>query len=141
MVIQVGAVTVIDDSRNISGGAVSGTTGSFSGTMTLPSGGGSNYIKAGTGDGASFTTYNLKINSWWGIGFGDYQDLSTVKAYLNTREGSLGLSGSLGVGTASSGTDGEIRAANNITAYYSSDIRLKTNIKPIENSLFKHSKK
>ena len=44
---------------------------------------------------------------------------------------------SLGVGTAASGTAGEIRAANNITAYYSSDIRLKTNIKPIENSLFK----
>ena len=109
----------------------------FSGTITLPCNGGSAYIKAGTGDGASFTTYNLKINSHWGIGFGDYQDLSTVKAYLNTREGSLGLSGSLGVGTASSGTDGEIRAANNITAYYSSDIRLKTNIKPIENSLFK----
>ena len=136
MVIQVGAVTVIDDSRNISGGAVSGTTGSFSGTMTLPSGGGSNYIKAGTGDGASFTTYNLKINSWWGIGFGDYQDLSTVKAYLNTREGSLGLSGSLGVGTASSGTNGEIRATSNITAYFS-DRRLKYNIRIIDGALNK----
>jgi hypothetical protein len=42
---------------------------------------------------------------------------------------------SLGVGTAASGTTGEIRATNNITAYYSSDIRLKENIKNIENSL------
>jgi hypothetical protein len=110
---------------------------STNGTMTLPSGGGSNYIKAGTGDGASFTTYNLKINSHYGIGFGDYQDLATVKAYLDTRSGHLGLSGALGVGTAASGTNGEIRATNEVTAYYSSDINLKTNIVPIENALDK----
>jgi hypothetical protein len=105
--------------------------------MTLPCNVGAAYIKAGTGDGASFTTYNLKINSHWGIGFGDYQDLTTVKAYLNTREGSWGLSGSLGVGTASSGTNGEIRATNEVTAYYASDRNLKTNIVPIENALEK----
>lgn len=39
---------------------------------------------------------------------------------------------SVGVGTAGSGTAGEIRATNNITAYYSSDIRFKENIKTIE---------
>jgi hypothetical protein len=44
---------------------------------------------------------------------------------------------SLGVGTAPSGTTGEIRATNDITAYFSSDIRLKTNIKKIENALEK----
>ena len=44
---------------------------------------------------------------------------------------------SLGVGTAASGTSGEIRAVNDITAYYSSDKRLKTNIKPIQNPLSK----
>ena len=42
---------------------------------------------------------------------------------------------SLGVGTAGSGTAGEIRATNDITAYYSSDERLKENIRPIENAL------
>jgi len=42
---------------------------------------------------------------------------------------------SLGVGTAGSATAGEIRATNNITAYYSSDIRLKENIKKIKNPL------
>lgn len=42
---------------------------------------------------------------------------------------------SLGVGTAGSGTAGEIRATNNITAYYSSDIKFKENIAPIENAL------
>lgn len=39
--------------------------------------------------------------------------------------------GSLGVGTAASGTTGEIRATNNITAYYSSDIRFKENVHEI----------
>ena len=42
----------------------------------------------------------------------------------------------LGVGTPASATTGEIRATNNITAYYS-DRRLKENIIPIENALEK----
>ena len=44
--------------------------------------------------------------------------------------------GSLGIGTAASGTTGEIRATNNITAYYSDD-RLKTRLGTIENALDK----
>ena len=44
---------------------------------------------------------------------------------------------SIGIGTAASGTVGEIRASNNITAYYSSDIGLKENLNPIENSIEK----
>jgi hypothetical protein len=48
--------------------------------------------------------------------------------------------GSLGVGTAASGTTGEIRATNDITAYYSSDKRLKTNIQPIQDPLTKLQK-
>jgi len=52
----------------------------------------------------------------------------------------LGTSGdaqfnSLGVGTAGSGTAGEIRAIDNITAYYSSDISLKENVKDITNAV------
>ena len=35
---------------------------------------------------------------------------------------------SLGVGTAPSGTSGEIRATNDVTAFYSSDVALKENI-------------
>jgi hypothetical protein len=42
---------------------------------------------------------------------------------------------SLGIGTAASGTTGEIRATNNITAYYSSDRRFKENIQDIPNAL------
>ena len=43
---------------------------------------------------------------------------------------------SLGVGTGASGTAGEIRATNNITAYYS-DKRLKKDIEKISNALSK----
>jgi hypothetical protein len=43
---------------------------------------------------------------------------------------------SLGVGTPASGTAGEIRATNNITAFYS-DERLKENIKTIPSALSK----
>jgi hypothetical protein len=42
---------------------------------------------------------------------------------------------SLGVGTAGSTTAGEIRATNNVTAYYSSDRTLKENIKDVNNAL------
>ena len=43
--------------------------------------------------------------------------------------------GSFGVGTAASGTTGEIRATNNVTAYYSSDRKFKENIEDIPNAL------
>ena len=42
---------------------------------------------------------------------------------------------SFGVGTAASGTTGEIRATNDITAFYSSDVALKEDIINIPNSL------
>jgi len=42
---------------------------------------------------------------------------------------------SLGVGTAASGTTGEIRATNDVTAFYSSDVALKENIVNIPNAL------
>jgi hypothetical protein len=44
---------------------------------------------------------------------------------------------SLGVGTVASNTQGEIRATNNITAYFTSDIKLKENIITIDNALKK----
>jgi hypothetical protein len=46
---------------------------------------------------------------------------------------------SLGIGTAASGTTGEIRATNNITAYFS-DKRLKKDIRVIEDALEKINK-
>lgn len=47
---------------------------------------------------------------------------------------------SIGVGTAASTTAGEIRATNDITAFYSSDKRLKNNIINIESPLDKLNK-
>jgi hypothetical protein len=47
--------------------------------------------------------------------------------------------GRLGVGTAASGTTGEIRATNNVTAFYS-DARLKDIAGPIDNALEKLSR-
>ena len=56
----------------------------------------------------------------------------------STARASLGLTttddvqfDSFGVGTAASGTTGEIRATNDVTAFYSSDVALKENIKNI----------
>lgn len=45
--------------------------------------------------------------------------------------------GSFGVGTAASGTTGEIRATNNITAYYSSDAKFKENVRVIDDAVNK----
>ena len=42
---------------------------------------------------------------------------------------------SLGIGTAASGTTGEIRATNDVTAFYSSDVALKENITNIPDPL------
>ena len=47
---------------------------------------------------------------------------------------------SIGVNTAASGVAGEIQATGDITAYYSSDIRLKENVTPIPNALEKVNK-
>lgn len=54
----------------------------------------------------------------------------------NTSSNSIQI-GSLGVGTAASGTTGEIRATNEITAFFSSDISLKENVRSIDGALDK----
>lgn len=57
---------------------------------------------------------------------------STANA-LNTSNNYQG--NSLGIGTAASGTAGEIRATNNITGYYSSDKKFKENVRDIPDAL------
>jgi hypothetical protein len=63
--------------------------------------------------------------------------ITTASQTNITAVGSLGSTqiSSLGVGTAASGTGGEIRATNNVTAYYSSDAKFKENVKTIPNAL------
>jgi hypothetical protein len=82
-------------------------------TRTITASGG---LTVTNGDGVSG---NINIASG--------QDISTTS---NVRFNSLG------VGTAASGSTGEIRATNQITAYYS-DERLKENIEPIQSALNK----
>ena len=55
--------------------------------------------------------------------------LTTVGTLTNLRTTSLG------VGVAASGTAGEIRATDNITAYYTSDAQFKENIRPVPDAL------
>ena len=57
-----------------------------------------------------------------------------VSAISTTSTGQIQL-GSFGVGTAPSGTAGEIRATNNVTAYYTSDKKFKENIRAIPSAL------
>jgi hypothetical protein len=60
----------------------------------------------------------------------------TLSAPQNLHTGTNFQVNSLGVGTGASGTTGEIRATNNVVAYYSDD-RLKTRLGRIENALDK----
>ena len=88
---------------------------------------------------------NISNTGVYGISTGtDITQNNSITAAFNAANNALSSSGSItanvqfnsfGVGTAASNTTGEIRATNNITAYYSSDIRLKKNIVPIENAL------
>jgi hypothetical protein len=71
------------------------------------------------------TTNNTGSQAWYAI-------YSTLNLTSST---SFQL-GSLGIGTAASGTSGEIRATNNITAYYS-DMRLKDKLYNIPGALSK----
>ena len=60
---------------------------------------------------------------------------ATARASLALDTGNDVQFDSFGVGTAASGTTGEIRATNDVTAFYSSDVALKENITNIPNPL------
>jgi hypothetical protein len=91
------------------------TTGSYSDPSWITSLAGSKISGTITGSSANIT--NFIVN----------QNLSTASGVQFN---------SFGVGTAASGTPGEIRATNNITAYFSDD-RLKKRLGNIENALAK----
>ena len=60
---------------------------------------------------------------------------ATARASLALDTGNDVRFDSFGVGTDASGTTGEIRATNDVTAFYSSDVALKENIVNIPNAL------
>jgi len=90
-----------------------------------------------SGANAAFLTFNRAGNyaSYFGI---DIDNQFAVGGWsAGAALGNMKV-GSFGVGTAASGTAGEIRALGNITAYYGlSDKRLKENITPLKNVLKK----
>jgi hypothetical protein len=90
-------------------------------------------VPSATGSGASGTwAINVSGNAATATSATTATTATTANA-LNTSNNYQ--VNSLGVGTAGSGTAGEIRATNNVTAFYSSDARLKENVRPIENAL------
>jgi len=72
---------------------------------------------------------NLSLNS------NDIDGTGNIDITGNITMSGDGRADSLGVGTAASGTTGEIRATNDVTAFYSSDVALKENIINIPNPL------
>ena len=133
--------TTILDSTN-GGSAVNWSAGSRDIFCTMPAGkvvfedSSNNVAVAGLVDGRDLATDGTKLD---GIqANADVTDATTVAAagaLMATSSSSVEL-GSLGIGTAASGTTGEIRATNNVTAYYS-DERLKDFHGQIEDALSK----
>ncbi len=76
----------------LAGGTMSGNiafgTGSAAATWT---GVGTSYIANGPGDGASYATYNLRIQSHWGIGFPAYDNVNRI--VFDTRSGHISATG------------------------------------------------
>jgi hypothetical protein len=125
-----------------SGGAVYATSSSALTTGTLP-------VTAGGTGLTSVTNGQLLIGNAGGTFTAATLTGTTNRISVTVGSGSITLSGpqdlatssnpqfgSLGIGTAASGTAGEIRATNQITSYYS-DERLKENIQEISGALEK----
>jgi Chaperone of endosialidase len=124
------------------------TSGAY--TVTIASGGGGNSVTVAQGyntslysDGTNIrytndglfqggTFANITVT---GTSTLNTANITTANITNQTVSGSSQIA-SLGVGTTASGTTGEIRATNNVTAYYS-DERLKTRLGGIDDALNK----
>ena len=119
-----------------SGTGISTTTGA--GTLTVNNTGVTSNV-AGTGISVSGATGAVTITNsgvtsavaGTGISVSGATGAVTVSIGQAVATSSNVQFNSLGVGTAGSATAGEIRATNNVTAYYASDIKFKENIQPI----------
>ena len=138
-----GAVTITNSgvTSNVAGTgiSVSGSTGAVtitnSGVTSLAAGSGIS-VSGSTG---GVTVTNSGVTALAGTANQISVSASTGSVTLSTPQ-SIGTAssvqfGSFGVGTAASGTTGEIRATNNVTAYYSSDIKFKENILDVPDPL------
>jgi hypothetical protein len=115
------------------------TSGSFTGQATLTGTSTAPTVNANTSNTQIATTAYVKAVLNSGNTFNIFA--STTNPFSITMNQNVNTANSvqfnsLGIGTAASGTTGEIRATNNITAYYSDD-RLKKRLGNIENALAK----
>jgi hypothetical protein len=111
---------------SLSGSKLSGTVVATNGVVTSGSYSDPSWLTISKTKVGLSAVENTALSTWAGS-----SNITTV--------GSLGSTqiSSLGIGTAASGTTGEIRATNNITGYYTSDRTLKENIRNIDNALNK----
>ena len=79
----------------------------------------------------------VNIANWANITVGNATNATNATSAESLNTNNNYQVNSLGVGAAASGVAGDLRAGGDITAYYSSDSRLKTNIQPIPNALEK----
>ena len=126
-------------SANLYGGVVSGSSQILGGSGIVSGSSQITYanissIPGGIVSGSS-QTINYLNSAAPGVVSGSIQVLGSSTIHSGS-SGNYQFN-SIGVGTAGSTVAGEIRAIADITAYYSSDIRLKENIQPIENALEK----
>jgi hypothetical protein len=141
-----GSYTGITGVGTLSAGVWQGTSISTTYTdakvtsATAVAGTGINVSSITTTGAATHTITNTGVTALTGTANQVSVSASTGSITLTTPQaigtGSSVQFGSFGVGTAASGTTGEIRATNNITAFYS-DERLKTKTGDIENALDK----
>ena len=140
MAIKVGGTTVIDDSRAANVVSITGLTTALSvaqgGTGVTTSTGTTSVVLSNS---PTLVTPALGTPSSGNLANCTFPTLNqntsgSAATFTSTSQNSQ--FNSVGVGTTASATAGEIRATNNITAYYSDD-RLKTRLGVIENALDK----
>jgi hypothetical protein len=125
--------TVLQTARTINGTSFDGSanitiTANTTNTLTLGTG-----LTGTSFNGSGAVTATVSYGTTAGTACqGNDSRLSDSRQATNTNT----QLASLGVGTAASGTGGEIRATNNVTAFFS-DERLKTKTGNIENALDK----
>ena len=148
-------VVARDASGNFSAGTITATlsgAATSATTATNVAGGAANQIvynsSAGTSAFATAPSASGQVLGWNGSSFSWVTTIATATSATSATTATTATTAnalvtgnnyqvnSLGVGTAASGTAGEIRATNNVTAYYS-DERLKTKVGDIQDPLAK----
>jgi hypothetical protein len=124
---------VFDFKQNVTDGLADG--GTYFGEMTFRKYGAGVDFSGGPSNQLGFTENgNIWQRSGTGVTWGAWKKLIDT---TNSTATSIGFQ-SMAVGTSTTGlVSGEIRATNEITAYYGSDINLKENVQTIEHALEK----